>query len=347
MGMIHCPECGGVVSDRLKKCPHCGCSIDSKQDKYSQFYEKSKTYQPETQLVNRIEDAPKRKKSSKSTALSISAMIISLMGFLMSFIAIVVAESSHTTESAPQEIKEQEYPTEIEEAEKEDYASKEETPVEEVKEEKPNSSNGKINYSAAEPIFYTFINSIGDMEYCFIQEIKNTGDCPLYLKGCDLDIEDESGHLIATENFISSCPDIILPGEIGYFYNSLGATILNESARTAESLKAAPSLDIVESYEQPIEYEISDISITKGTFDYPTITGRVTNNTEEDDSLVYINVIFYDKNENVITIAGVNVQDLTSGSTKGFECTALTSGSISYEDIGNYKVIARKTHYQF
>ena len=28
MALIKCPECGGLVSDRAKKCPHCGCPME-------------------------------------------------------------------------------------------------------------------------------------------------------------------------------------------------------------------------------------------------------------------------------------------------------------------------------
>lgn len=338
--MTNCPECGGTVSERLGKCPHCGSTL-KKSDRYSQFYAQPKPYQPEPQYIEVRHERSRPKKSSKSIALSVSAFVFSVMGFLLSFVAVMIAASR------PKEVVvEKEVPV-FKEEELEYYQKKSEIQETESNEKEIDSSNGEINYLASEPIFYTFTNSIGNMEYCFIQEVKNTGDLPLYLKGCDLNIEDKNGHLIATENFISSCPDIILSGETGYFYNSLGATMLNESAKTAESLKAVPSLNIVESRENPIEYEISDTSISKGTFDYPTVTGRITNNTKEDDSLVYINVIFYDSSGNIISITGVNVQDLTAGSTKGFECTALSSANFSYEDIGDYKVIARKSYYQF
>ena len=343
MGMIRCPKCDSAISDRVSKCPHCGNPVESRPNRYSQFYEKPRpqAYQPEPQYVEVREERARPQRSSKGLGLSILAIAVSLMGLLMSFLAIVIASSR------PKEVYvEKEVPV-YNEVETEDYPKETEPEIEEKEQEKKDSNRKKFDYSASEPIFYTYTNSIGNIEYCFIQEIRNTGDRSIYLKGCNIDIEDESGHLIATEDFISNCPDVIRPGEIGYFYNSLGATILNEAAKSANSLRCVPSVNIVESTDEPIEYEVSDTSLTKGNFNYPTVTGRVTNNTNEDDSLLYLNVIFYDVDGNVIAITGVNVQDLTAGSTKGFECTSLTSGKISYEDIGDYKVVARKAHYQF
>lgn len=96
MPMITCKECGGTVSDRLSKCPHCGAPLEKKSDRYSQFYEKQKPtqlYQPEPQYIEEREDRPRRQTSSKGTALGISAILISLMAFITSFVAIVIASS--------------------------------------------------------------------------------------------------------------------------------------------------------------------------------------------------------------------------------------------------------------
>ena len=29
MGLIACPDCGNMVSDRAAACPHCGCPADA------------------------------------------------------------------------------------------------------------------------------------------------------------------------------------------------------------------------------------------------------------------------------------------------------------------------------
>lgn len=90
--MTNCPECGGTVSERLGRCPHCGSAL-KKSDRYSQFYAQPKPYQPEPQYIEVQPERPRPQKSSKSIALSISAFIFSLMGFSMSFIAVMIASS--------------------------------------------------------------------------------------------------------------------------------------------------------------------------------------------------------------------------------------------------------------
>lgn len=92
MPMIKCPDCGSSVSDRLSNCPTCGAPIAKKSERYSQFYQKSQTFLPEPRYEE-PEERPRRKKFSKSTALSISAIFISFMAFLTSFMAIAIASS--------------------------------------------------------------------------------------------------------------------------------------------------------------------------------------------------------------------------------------------------------------
>lgn len=92
MPMIKCPDCGSSVSDRLSNCPTCGAPIAKKSERYSQFYQKSQTFLPEPRYEE-PEERPRRKKFSKSTALSISAIFISFMAFITSFMAIAIASS--------------------------------------------------------------------------------------------------------------------------------------------------------------------------------------------------------------------------------------------------------------
>ena len=213
--------------------------------------------------------------------------------------------------------------------------------------ELPTNEAPTMNYVVADPIFYTYDGTF-ETHYCFIQPIENTGNVPLYLKDCYIDFEDTNQHLLATEDFLSTCPDVIAPGETGYFYNSIGALSLDEQAINVDDIKLVPHIEVEEARRDPVDYIVSDTSLTKDNLGSPIIVGRVENNTTEDDSLLYINVIFYDAEGNIITITGTNVTDLYAGTTKSFECSSLYSaGEFDYNDIADYKVIARKMHMQF
>lgn len=201
-------------------------------------------------------------------------------------------------------------------------------------------------YEITDVFFEHGENSIGDDSYTGIVEITNTGSTNLYLKDCTFDFEDDNGHLLQTDDtMISSCPDIIAPGEKGYFYNSLGGTI-NKNVSLENGLNFKPNVEVIKATGEPIDYEISDLSIVEDDLG-PKITGRIKNNSEKEDS-VYIQVLFYDSNNRVIAIEGTNVYDLGAGQQKSFDVSGIMlPDSIRKGNYSNYKVLARAHYYQF
>lgn len=201
-------------------------------------------------------------------------------------------------------------------------------------------------YEITDVFFEHGENSIGDDSYTGIVEITNTGSTNLYLKGCTFDFEDDDGHLLQTDDtMISSCPDIIAPGEKGYFYNSLGGSI-NGNISLDKGLNFKPDVEVVKANGKPIDYEVSDLSIVDDSFG-PKITGRIKNTTDNEDS-VYVQVLFYNENNRVIAIEGTNVYDLGAGQQKSFDVSGIMlPDSIRNGNYSSYKVLARAHYYQF
>lgn len=205
-----------------------------------------------------------------------------------------------------------------------------------------------VNYKVTGKSFYYFTNSIGTVEYRAYVEVTNTGTENLYLKDALFDLEDDDGHLLQSDNFISSCPDVIAPGEKGYFYNGISSHTIDESVSLANGVNFAPQINVIKSDSAPVYYEVFDTDLREGTFGNPKVTGRVKNNTSKDDSLLYIEVILYDKNGNVLEIAGTNITGLTAGKTVSFEINAMFLGEkANMSSIASYKISAQKAHYQF
>lgn len=202
------------------------------------------------------------------------------------------------------------------------------------------------DYEITDIFFEHGENSIGDDSYIGIVEITNTGSTNLYLKDCTFDFEDDDGHLLQTDDtMISSCPDIIAPGEKGYFYNSLGGSI-NKNISLDNGLNFKPDVKVVKATGKPIDYEVSDLSEVDDTFG-PKITGRIKNTTDKEDS-VYVQVLFYNEDNRVIAIEGTNVYDLGAGQQKSFDVSGIMlPDSIKNGNYSSYKVLARAHYYQF
>ena len=204
----------------------------------------------------------------------------------------------------------------------------------------------KTPYTVTDTRFEYYLNTIGQLEYHALTEVENTGEYPLYLQGAVYDFEDMDGHLAWTDDFITSCPNVINPGEKGWFYNSISASGTGNADSSAE-YQFIPTLRIVKSNADPVFYEVSDTSLSTNALGYPAVTGRVRNTTEKADQLVNIHAVFYGNDGKVIGISGITMTDLGPDEQRSFEITGLDlSSSVREEVISDYKVIASKAHFQ-
>ena len=204
----------------------------------------------------------------------------------------------------------------------------------------------KASYDITNHYFVSYTNALGEPAYDAIIEITNTGSTNLYLHANSFDIEDANNKLITTESLINTCPDLISPGEKGYLYLGLGGRYPSGTDVNQE-LTLKPNMDIRVGTADPVDYEVSDTSINAGNFGYPQVIGRVTNQTSNDDALVYVQAVFFDNDGNPIAISGTNLTDLKAGSTQSFEINLMQSNKIELSQIATYQVIARKSHMQF
>ena len=214
---------------------------------------------------------------------------------------------------------------------------------------KPVGCSSDIKYEFTDLRFEYYENSIGDTEYYGIVGVKNTGNSSIYMDNCTFDLEDNNGHLLQTDSYISNTPDVILPGETGYFYNSVGSALLNDGVSTENGLRLVAQITLKKATGTATNYTVSDTSITSSDQErYFTITGRITNNTAEDVSYLYINIVLYDAVGNVIGISGTSVNDLYAGATVSFDWKSLfINDNITAKEVANFKIIAQDSYYQW
>ena len=189
---------------------------------------------------------------------------------------------------------------------------------------------------------------LGEVSCYILVEIENTSKGNLYLKSAAFDFEDENGNLLGTcSDLISSDPDIIAPGEKGYFYCNMGSVKGGVDENTNYVFK--PTLKVEEARNNIVRYDVTDLSITSGKFGPVDIIGRVTNNTNEGDGLVWVFCVLYRSDGTPIAAYGTNVTDLDAGQTASFDADAIFLGDldIKLSDVADYKVYACKTQYQF
>lgn len=195
--------------------------------------------------------------------------------------------------------------------------------------------------------FYTHTSSYSSsLYYDAVVTIHNTSDHAIYLDNCTFDIEDQSGHLVSTYSYVSRYPDIVLPGCDGYFYQD---SVEIENEIPSDEIKFVPHISVEKSRkENPVYYEIDDVSLKTGSWDDLSVIGRIINTTSEKVDYYYVHALFYDDFGNVIGIQGTSITDMMPGVPKSFEIScSFGSKEVSNGAFSTFVVDAQEYYYQF
>ena len=229
-----------------------------------------------------------------------------------------------------------------------DSDSKEETKKEESAEESKEEPEEKVSdepqWEMGTSTVKTWTNSIGTQWVQMISPITNTGDVNLYLSACKIDLEDEAGHLVDSKDMISVFPQVLQPGETGYYYEE---TILEDVEATG--LKALPHESAEKASVECIRLDVTDLDIKADSYDEISITGRVENNTEEAQSSVYVVAFLYGADGNLIGIAyDIFMDEIAPGDKMGFSASAFSlPDDVTIDAVASYSVVAYPFQYQF
>ncbi|MBP5260683.1 MAG: hypothetical protein J6Z43_01000 [Clostridiales bacterium] len=213
------------------------------------------------------------------------------------------------------------------------------------------TTEAKIEYEITHTTFTHYTNSINREEYCGIIEITNTGNSYIYLGSCTFDLEDNSGHLLQSDSMISGAPDVLAPGEKGYFFNN---GYIDEGVSLDNGVNLVPTFTIEiakRGRDAIVDYEVSDLDIRDNDYGFGIkVTGRVTNNTEEATSLtdVMIIAVFFDSNGEILDVGYTYPDSIGAGATSSFEISTVFGNSeVSTANVADYKVIARNKYYNW
>lgn len=196
-------------------------------------------------------------------------------------------------------------------------------------------------------ITYQYFNVYQESSYVrydAIIEILNTSAGNLYLDNATFDIYNAAGSIVKSENWISNTPDVIGPGEKGYFYSQWGSMDNLPMAQYT----MIPTLTVEYTTLPVVRYPVANVSIQDGTFDSFKIVGIIGNATTEDLSHMYLNIVCYNAADIPIFISGTNISDIFAGQVKGFEVSSIFAPDyIKKSDIARVEVIAEPSQYQW
>lgn len=120
--------------------------------------------------------------------------------------------------------------------------------------------------------------------------VENTGSENLYLDYGTVTLTDKSGKQVGVMGSVSAYPQVIAPGEVGYYCDNIALDIANK-----DPLTATLDAQMLPTDKEALRYEFSDLSLTDTSFGGMLLEGNVTNNTDATGDLVCVCAILYDE----------------------------------------------------
>ncbi|MDO4198444.1 MAG: FxLYD domain-containing protein [Erysipelotrichaceae bacterium] len=176
-----------------------------------------------------------------------------------------------------------------------------------------------------------------------VVEITNTGNVPIYMHKCVLDYEDNDGHLLQTYDFMSKVPDVVEPGDKGYFY---GKSYFDEGVDFSNGSVLKPKVSIEKAKGTLTSYPVEDVSLYN---DYNAVgcKGRIINETDEEVSYIYLTVVYYGSDGEILGITGTSVTDILPNDKTSFDCSGLMLSGFTVDDVVDYRIYCDEMYMQF
>ena len=205
-------------------------------------------------------------------------------------------------------------------------------------------TDGEPKFELGEASSRIWKDSINSVWIQFSAPIKNTGDTDLYLSACAADLEDKDGKLVDTFDLVSAYPQIIKPGETGYYYEE---TTLD--GKDVQDYKVVVHPDVKESRCECIRFDVSDAEVKDTDYYGIEVLGRVKNTTSETQSSVYVSVcLFYKDNKLIGHCTDMLTNDLLAGEQVSFKASGLSlPDDVKAKDVASTEIVAYPFQYSF
>lgn len=192
-------------------------------------------------------------------------------------------------------------------------------------------SDAQITYADVS----TWTDSIGSTWYTAVVEVENTGTATIMLSNCSMDVEDASGALVGTIDLGSSVPEILEPGEIGYYVETgtMDYTL-------PDGYQLAPHTKFAE-HDAPTRYPVSEVTLSDTDYFGVKAVCRVENDTDESISSPRVAVILLGEDGHAVAQLLTYGDEIAPGEKMGVELGALSMApGITADSVSGYVAYA-------
>ena len=199
--------------------------------------------------------------------------------------------------------------------------------------------SGGSKVGTTNTFFKSWADDIGYVHYMIVIEVKNTGGKPADIHSGDQSytILATDGTVLQTGNFSYSFPQVLAPGQLGYY---IEGGQFDQGTKLANVGKLQPSLSYSDSDKTPTPWEFSSVKVaTDSLFGGAEVSGIVKNTDTTDATMGTVGVVLFDASGNIMggVVDNTDVMDLRAGQSKGFKTSYPQTPKIDPAAVKSFK----------
>lgn len=247
----------------------------------------------------------------------IAAMILTLSALLL---AACASEEPFPTTAAPSS-------QPVSEAESSETAAPTETELEE------STAPYQVAAQRCEPYW----NLSGELWAQVIVEVANTGSTPLRLENAPYRISDAEGKTVASDKAISAYPQVIAPGETGYYYVE---TYLDTLSQEGLMLDFTPAAEPCET--QPTRFAAEETTLSDSRYGGLELVGTLRNETGADAVRYCVAALLFNNENKLIGLfSDLPEQTIPAAGTQHVELASyMLPDTLKAADVARCEVLA-------
>lgn len=170
-----------------------------------------------------------------------------------------------------------------------------------------------------------------------ITAVQNTGDAPIYLQDSTFHITDAEGKSLASDTTVSAYPQIVAPGETGYYY---AETYLETESAEGLTLEFTPQVSV--SAQQAVAYTVVNPDLQDSRYGGMELRVTLSNSTAQDTRHYCVAVLLFDAEGSLLgQFYDVPSVKVPAGGSAVLELSSyMLPDTVTKAEIADYRILA-------
>ena len=170
-----------------------------------------------------------------------------------------------------------------------------------------------------------------------ITAVQNTGDAPIYLQDSTFHITDAEGKSLASDTTVSAYPQIVVPGETGYYY---AETYLETESAEGLTLEFTPQVSV--SAQQAVAYTVENPDLQDSRYGGMELRVTLSNSTAQDTRHYCVAVLLFDAEGKLLgQFYDVPSVKVPAGGSAVLELSSyMLPDTVTKAEIADYRILA-------